>query len=361
MAERDVDAYYRQLCETLGSALMAADTDLKIRVWNAVASRMFGASESLMLGQPVISVIPQTARAQVESLLADALERGDTCRFEFEHRDAQGSGRELAGTIAPVVSEEGTCLGVSICFRDITKRIELQQRLDDNRKMVSLGEMAGAMAHHFNNILGGVVTSIDFARAQRNPLVDRRVLEQVGDALAKATSLVNGLLAFAEGDKSREDLADLTEVLNEVVDDTESRLRDTGITLRVDLAPLPVIAINRAATATILGNIIQNAIEAMPESGTLEITARLVETHVEVTISDSGAGMEESVCGRIFEPFWTTKGVLGQGGGGGGVGLGLAVAHGLTQMVGATISVESAPGHGARFTLRIPATPADAG
>ncbi len=355
MGTLGTDTYYRQLCETLGIALMATDTDLKIRVWNAVASRMFGASESLMLGEPVSSVIPQVVRARVEPMLADALRSGDTHRFEFEHRDGQGSQRELAGNIAPVVSEEGERIGVSICYRDITQRIELQQHLEESRKMVSLGEMAGAVAHHFNNILGGVVTSIDFARAQRNPLVDRRVLDQVGDALGKATSLINGLLAFSEGDTRRGDLADLTEVLNDLADDCEVRLRGSSIVLRIGYASLPVIEVNRVAIGTTLANIVQNAIEAMPEGGRLEITSELAGDTVVVAINDTGAGIEEAVRARIFEPFWTTKGVLASGGGRGGVGLGLAIAHGLAQMVGATIAVESAPDCGSRFTLRIPA------
>lgn len=351
------DTYYRQLCETLGSALMATDANLRIRVWNAVASRMFGASESLMLGQSVISVFPQAVRSRVAPLLEDAVNSGDTHRFEFEHRDAKGSQRELAGTIAPVVSQDGDRIGVSICFRDITRRIELQQDLDESRKMVSLGEMAGAVAHHFNNILGGVVTSIDFARAQQNPLVDRRVLEQVGDALGKATSLINGLLAFSEGDTRRGDLSDLTEVLYDLADDTEVRLRDSQIELKIDYAELPVIAVNRMAVSTTLSNIVQNAIEAMPNGGTLTIATTSHDDAVHITIADTGAGFEEAVRARIFEPFWTTKGVLGyggHGGGSGGVGLGLAIAHGLAQMVGASIVADSKPGAGSTFTLRIP-------
>ena len=361
MTKLETDPYYRQLCETLGIALMGTDADLNIRVWNAVAAQMFGAAESLMLGEPVISVIPQLVRARVEPLLLEALCQGNTNGFEFEHRDTRGSGRELAGTIAPVVSDDGERVGVSICFRDITKRIELQLQVAESRKMVSLGEMAGAVAHHFNNILGGVVTSIDFARAQQNPLVDRRVLDQVGEALGKATSLINGLLAFSEGDTRRGDLADLTEVLNDLADDCEVRLSDSRITLKIDYSELPAIEVNRMAIATTLANIVQNAIEAMPDGGTLEISAAQKGDWVDVIIGDTGPGFEASVRARIFEPFWTTKGVLGResgAGGAGGVGLGLAIAHGLAQMVGASITVDSAPDRGSRFTLQIPTRPA---
>jgi len=353
MAEVGTESYYRRLCESMGVALMATDADLTIRVWNAVAGRMFGAEESSMLGTPVISVVPQASRGHVERLLHDSLETGSTNQFEFEHRDGQGDQRELAGTIAPVVTAGGERIGVSVCFRDITKRIGLQQVVAESRKMVAMGEMAGAVAHHFNNLLGGIVTSIDFARSQQNPLVDRRMLEHIGDALGKATSLINGLLAFSEGDKRTEDLADLTETLYELVDDTEERLRDSNITLKVSLDPLPVIALKRMAVHNTLTNIIQNAIEAMPDGGELSIGARRLGGAVEITVRDTGVGLDEATRERIFEPFWTTKGVLGRGDGH-AVGLGLAIAHGLAHMIGATITVHSAPGAGSTFVLRIP-------
>jgi len=337
----------------MGVALMATDADLKIRVWNAVAGRMFGAEEALMIGTPIIAMIPQAARTPFERLLNASLRTGSTGQFEFEHRDAQGDRRELAATIAPVLSDGGDRIGVSVCFRDITKRIGLQQEVMESRKMVAMGEMAGAVAHHFNNILGGIVTSIDFARSQQNPLVDRRVLEHIGDALGKATSLINGLLAFSEGDKRTEDLSDLTETLFEIADDTEARLNESKIAVKVEFEKLPVVPVKRMAVYNTLTNIIQNAIEAMPDGGELGISAGQVGDAVEITVRDTGVGLDEATRERIFEPFWTTKGVLGRGEGH-AVGLGLAIAHGLAQMIGATISVHSAPGSGSTFVLRIP-------
>jgi len=349
----DTEIYYRQLCETMGVALLATDEQMKIRVWNAAASRMFGAGESPMLGTPVVSMLPGAVRGKFERLLRDSLESGATNQLEFDHRDEQGARRELAATIAPVLSESGDGIGASVCFRDITKRIGLQKEVAESRKMVSLGELSGAVAHHFNNILGGVVTSIDFARAQRNPLVDRRVLEQIGDALGRATRLIDGLLAFSEGDKRTRDLADLTETLTKVIDDLEQRLSDSGIRLDTSIEILPVTPVQRMAIHTTLNNIIQNAIEAMPGGGELSIAARRVASGVEVVISDTGIGLDEATRERIFEPFWTTKGVLGRGEGE-SVGLGLAIAHGLAQMVGATITVRSRPGHGSSFVVTIP-------
>lgn len=235
MAGTGAQTYYHQLCRHLGVAVIATDLQLNIRAWNAAATRTFGATEDRMIGTPIAQIIPRERRLIAERMLKRAMQTGETIQLEFQHRNAQGIARELAGTIAPVIAESGERIGASICIRDITRRIELQSELDESRKMASLGEMAGAIAHHFNNILGGAVTSIDFASASDDPRLKSRVLEQVGGALQRATTLVDGLLAFAQGDRRANDLSDLTEVINQLADDTERNIEGSAIEFSVNL------------------------------------------------------------------------------------------------------------------------------
>lgn len=358
MLENGTDAYYRQLCEHLGVALIATDLDLNIRTWNTAAARAFGAAAERMIGTPISLIMPQERRQAAERTLRRAIETGETTQFEFQHRDAHGERRELAGTVAPVVSESGERIGASICIRDITRRIAMHDELLESRKMVALGEMAGAIAHHFNNILGGIVTSIDYAGASGDPAIKGRVLEQVGRALQRATTLVNGLLAFAEGDRRTDDLSDLTEIVNEVAHEIKRNIEGRNIEFTLELPELPALPVASAQVMTVLRNIAQNAIEAMPDGGSLRIDVSLDDDSVVVLISDTGRGLEASAKSRIFEPFWSTKGVVAAGGGE-ATGLGLAIAHGLVQMIGGTISVTSQPGKGScfRVTFRRPPTP----
>ncbi|GAF71135.1 unnamed protein product, partial [marine sediment metagenome] len=273
--------------------------------------------------------------------------------FEFQHRDAHGEPREVAGTMAPVVSESGERIGASVCVRDITRRIMLQTELYESRKMVALGEMAGAIAHHFNNILGGVVMSIDYANASGDAAIKSRVLKQVGAALQRATTLVNGLGAFAEGDKRADDLSDLTETVNELADDLEEDLKGRGIEFTLDMPELPVVPVPRVQVRTILHNITQNAIEAMPDGGSLRIDVSFYDHSVVILIVDTGCGLDEAAKSRIFEPFWSTKSVLSARAGE-ATGLGLAIAHGLVHVLGGTISVTSEPGKGSCFRVTLP-------
>ncbi len=354
------NAYYRQLCEHLGMAVVATDLELNIVSWNAAAARTFGAAAERMVGTPISRILPQERREAAEEMVCRAIETGETILLEFEHRDAQGGRRELAGTVAPVVLDDGQRVGASICIRDITRRIDLQSRLHESRKMASLGEMAGAIAHHFNNILGGVVTSIDYALAGGNVAAKGRVLEQVGLALQRATGLVSGLLAFAEGDRRSDDQSDLTELVSQIADKTEAELSGRGIAFSLRLPALPILSVPRFPVATALGNIVRNAIEAMPNGGKLLIDVSLDSDSVIILVEDTGCGLDETAKSRIFEPFWSTKEQLG-GGATEGIGLGLAIAHGLIHMIGGTITVTSEFGKGSCFRVTLPRTDEDRG
>ena len=343
--EPATEAFYRRMCEHAGVALVATDDALNIRVWNVAASRIFGAGADSMIGTPVIQIIPQRRRSVAERKLQRAVTVGDTGEFEFACPDDRGQPRDLAAVVAPVVSDDGTRIGASLFIRDITKRLALQREVFEARKMASLAEMAGAIAHHFNNIAGGVVTSIDFAIDRQDAVIQDRVLRQTSKALARATKLMNGLLAFSGADEPTTDLSDLTELVLEVADEADEACQSRGIAFELTLPALPVVPVPRGQVLTALRNISRNAIDAMPDGGVLTIDAALEEKFVAVRIKDTGCGIDDPAMVRLFEPFWTTKGELGSTQGE-VIGLGLAVAHGVVQVMGGSISVSLAASKG---------------
>lgn len=348
------EAYYRDLCENMGIALIATNEHLRIRVWNMAAVRMFGAGAERMMNTDVLLVLPADRRECASRMLHRALDTGELGEMEFQHRDEIGQPREFAASIAPLVASGSRRVGASICIRDITRRIGLQNELLESRKLASLGELAGAIAHHFNNVLGGVVTSLDYAAsASDQPAVVQRILSQTSRSVVRAVALVNSLLAFSRRAPAADDLGDLTEVLNEIATETETLVAATPIRFHFELRRVPVLAVPRGHLTTVLRNLIQNAVEAMPEGGDLTLRAEMIDSSAVISVTDTGKGLDEIGRGRLFEPFWTTKGIAAASPGT-IVGLGLAIAHGLVHVMGGTIAVRSELNKGSTFTVRIP-------
>ncbi|MGB0716370.1 MAG: two-component system sensor histidine kinase NtrB [Phycisphaerae bacterium] len=347
------DAYYRHLCEHLGVAVVSTDAELNITIWNQGAARMFGASAELMVGTPIGSIFPQPHRQKAAELIGRAFTTGEAIPYEFDHRDDHGMGRELIATFAPVVADSGERVGASAAIRDITRRITIQRELDESRKMAALGTLAGTVAHHFNNLLGGIITSADFAMDSENPVIMKRVLKQVGQSMQRSTALVNGLLAFSGGNQQADDLSDVTETLYHAIDDIEKRTDSERVTTNLDIPNLPIIPFPRVQLTTILKHILANAVEAMPNGGTLTVNARADANYVSITIQDTGHGLDEAQLARVFEPFYTTK-TDAAGRPGVAAGLGLAITHGLVTALGGTIAVRSAPGVGTEFRVNLP-------
>jgi PAS domain S-box-containing protein len=345
--------FYRQLFEHAGVAFIATDEDFIIRNWNAAASRMFGASPESMIGTPLHSIVPQKQREQALKLFRRAIDHGEISELEFPYHDERGERRDLTVVISPIVPQPGTRIGVSAFMRDVTRRSKLQSQLLQSRKMAALGEMAGAMAHFFNNILGGIITSVDFARNSDDLVLKARILNQISEALSRATDLLEGLLSFAEGDRKDEDLSDVTEIVLSMADDFEAVLKAQNIKLVLDVPKLPVMEVPRVQMMTALRNVVQNAIDAMPDGGTLTIAVSLETDRIVTRIADTGCGLSEEELSRVFEPFWSTKGSLA-GGSKESLGLGLSVAHGILQFIGGSVTAASTLGEGSTFIISLP-------
>ena len=348
--------FHRRLCETVGLVLMASDVDLNLCTWNGAATRIFGADARSMIGRPMVAVFPPDQRETARNLLRRAIERGEVGQFEFRHLDPQERWREMSAIISPVTDENGQPLGASVFIRDVTLRMKLEHEVDRSRKLSSMGEMAGAMAHHFNNILGGIVTSVDFALASDDARLQRRTLEKTAKAVGRATILLESLLAFAEGVHTSLDLGDLTEIVLEVADQVESELSAAGIELHLNLHTIPTTPVPRTHIQTVLSHLIHNSVDAMPGGGIMHLELAPDGDRFRLTLRDVGCGIPHEQMERIFEPFFSTKSAA-SGAPEQNPGLGLSIVHGILQEIGAEISVDSTLGQGTTFNILLSATP----
>ncbi len=362
MADDDTDIppvgadFYRRLCEHAAMALIAMDADFRIVSWNAAASELLGRGADEMIGRDVLDVVPESRRKLLERLLRRTVDRGLTSQFEFHLNRPDGEAVDLLVVLSPIPAEPGEAhQGVAAWVVDETHRKRLSERLAQAEKMASLGTLASGVAHHFNNILGGVATFVDFALTSGDTPAMKRALQMTAEAAARASKITQQLLSFAKKDPHRTDLADLTEVTLTFVHLVERPLAEKGIRLRLDLRPAPIVAVEANRMHQVLGNLLTNAEEAMPDGGTITLGISRDNDRAKLTFCDTGVGIKPEHLPLVFEPFFTTKGLLA-GGEHANPGLGLSVVHGLITEMGGQIEVASEPDRGTTFTMTFPAT-----
>jgi signal transduction histidine kinase len=241
-----------------------------------------------------------------------------------------------------------------VWFNDITARLQLRRSMRKRERLTTLGALAGSVAHHYNNLLCSIATSLEFALNMNTMSAMRRVLRRTADAAGRATQLTQQLLAFAQADHRMRDLADLTETVLQYFDEHKGDWVARGVKIELDWERIPFLPLPREQLLIVIDNLVRNAAEAMPTGGVLSVALRRRdENRAVLAISDTGPGISPEEMEHLFEPFFTTKGELATGDAR-RAGMGLAVVHGLVNEMHGTISASNAPGGGARFEIVLP-------
>lgn len=347
------DEYFLEVCDSLGFGLLTVDCELRILYWNKQATRHIVPYCEDLGGRYVLDIIPEIHREAARKLFESAIQTKVSGEVEIKYEDAEGKKTTIVMIVSTIVDAEGHCAGASASLRDISERKRLSQELSRARQMASLGNMAAGVAHHFNNIMGGMLTSIDYVMPSDSPRELRRTLRLISQEIGRATRITKQLEAFAESEHDHSERSDL----NLLVKDFIARLRPAAeqaqIQLVTGIEPVSPVAFPVHRLLPILDSLTHNAFDAMTPGGM--ITLGLREDHGEavVTVVDTGCGISDEAKEHLFEPFFTTKGELG-GGEGKNVGLGLAAVHGLVSEMGGRISISSKVGRGTTVEVRLP-------
>ena len=239
----------------------------------------------------------------------------------------------------------------SATYRELTLA---QDHMVRTEKLRALGEMAAGVAHDFNNLLAVIVGRAELLlrRAQGPELV--RGLETIRQAALDGAQTVRRIQEFTRTRRTRPfRRVALLDVIREVVEMTRPRWKDEaqsrGVSYEVVIedGPVPSVGGRPEELREVFTNLVANALEAMPAGGRLALTLGVQGTTVVATVRDTGVGMSPETAQRVFEPFFTTKGPQGSG-------LGLSVVWGIVTRHGGTVEVESRPGEGATFVVRLP-------
>ena len=366
---------YRSLVESASDAVWRIDPMGRMAFVSPAAERLTGYTPEELVGRPFAMLLDEEsagrAQASIQEWLGGAPPRDQGGSVELIHRRKDGG--TFVGEVrsTPIYGPKGDLVEVQGITRDITDRkraqeeqAELEEQLRQSQKMEAVGQLAGGVAHDFNNILQAVFAHLDFALDGLSP-GDERYEELMGIARGaeKGSALTRQLLAFSRGQILRPKDLDV----NDLVGDLLKMIRRLiGEDIDLDFIAghnVGHVHADPGQIEQVLMNLCVNARDAMPEGGTIAIETRGVvldrgycEVHswaqegrfVVLSVSDSGSGMNEETRQRVFEPFFTTKEV------GKGTGLGLATVYGIVRQHDGMVTVYSEVGEGTVFGVYLP-------
>ena len=295
------------------------------------------------------------------------LQRGEAWSGQFINKKKDGSLFTEEAVISPVRDPSGTTVSFVAVKRDISNGIRLEEQLRQAQKMESIGQLAGGVAHDFNNMLGVILGRIEMAITRLGPL--HPVLHHLNDirkAAERSTELTKQLLTFARKQAINPKVLDFNEAIAAILTILQ---RLIGESIELIWRPgnnLWPVLIDPTQVDQILANLCVSARDAIADVGTITITTGTITVdehdqcglnglesggYVRLSVSDNGCGMDQQTIAHIFEPFFTTKAV------GVGTGLGLATVYGIVSQNKGHIDVQSTPGQGSTFTVVLPKAP----
>lgn len=356
-ALRQSEERFRELAESIREVFWLAEPHGRVLYVSPAFESVWGFGTAALYENPNLwrERIHDEDRARVTEAQRTELLGG----YDEEYRvvRADGTVRWIRDRAFPVRDASGAVVRVAGVAEDITDRRELEEQVRQTQKMESVGELAGGVAHDFNNWLTVIQSYSDLLLEQLPEEGEtREFVQEIQAAGERAASLTRQLLAFSR----REIIERRVVEVNAIVLDTEKMLRrllgeDVEVRTRLSQG-LPRVHADPGQLVQVLMNLAVNARDAMPRGGTLLVETAAVtapdaapgERWIALRVSDTGTGMPPEVASRIFEPFFTTKGL------GKGTGLGLSVVHGIVQQAGGRIELNTRPGEGTTFTVLLP-------
>ena len=359
---QEIEGKFSAIASTAADAIIVMDHKGIIAYWNSAATRIFGYTGEEALGRELHDLI---APPRYRQAYAEGFEKfrgsgqgpavGNTLEFIAVRKDRTEFPIEVSTSTIPV---EGEWHAVGI-VRDISERKKTEQELIKLEKLESLGVLAGGLAHDFNNLLAIILGNISLA------LVDTELTDQnfkrladVEKAVMRAQDLTRQLLTCAKGGAPVRQTASIREIIE---DSCRFSLSGSNVQCIFTFAEdLKAVEVDAGQIGQVINNLVINAIQAMPEGGTIRVKAENAAAvlpdelplapgdFIRISIQDQGIGIPQENLSKIFDPYFTTKQK--------GSGLGLATSFSIIKRHGGCIGVESVPGNGSAFHVYLPAT-----
>jgi hypothetical protein len=347
--------FNESIVESINVGLLAVDSTGRITGCNTALEELLGVRRDEAVGARVEDLFAEDFAETLQQALGAGGWELASLRHIYKLHTATRDARSLILNIAfaPLRRTEiAAHTGALVVLEDVTARVRLEEQLQQREKLTSIGLLAAGVAHEINTPLTGVSSYTQMLLGMLpNGDPKHKLLEKIHRQTERATGIVNNLLNFSRtGTVTEFDEVDANRVLDDTLQLLEPQLRQSQIEIVRDYDhALPAVYGNGGKLQQVFTNLILNARDAIPDGGRIKLsTATEDGESVIIHVTDNGIGIAPENVARIYDPFFTTKGV------GRGTGLGLAVSYGIVQEHSGHIAVNSAPGRGTTFRITLP-------
>jgi len=361
---------------SIGDAVMSIGCDGKIKRITPAAEALIGYKHEDAIGRPlneIFNIVNAKTRQAAFNPVNEVLKSGNITNMESDTIliSQDGTEHRISDSAAPIKDSEGNTTGVVLVFRDITREYQLEEQLRQSEKMQAIGQLAGGVAHDFNNMLSGIMNAAQLLNLPERNLDEKgnKLTTIILQAAQRAAELTAKLLAFARKGTVSSTTVNMHQVLDEALSIINSTI-DKKITIELKKnATKHILLGDPTDLQNVFINLGINASHAMPDGGSISIvTGNTILSkefcnashfdidpgeYIEIEFRDSGCGIPPENIKKVFEPFFTTKEQ------GKGTGLGLATVYGTVKAHHGAITIYSEVGKGTVFHIYMPCAPGD--
>jgi PAS domain S-box-containing protein len=364
---KETKDFLERIIESSKDGIVVADEKGVIISVNTAIEQMCSFKKEELIGKHTSELVieDKDTRKKILVKIAELFEKG-YATYETLHKKKGGSYITVECNTSVIKDINGNSVaGVSI-IRDITERKEMEHKLLQSEKLKSLGKLAGGVAHDFNNILAAILGRAQLLKMHFEPppgkeerrqsvLELKKGLEVIEKASLDGAETVRRIQEFArrrDEDKCFTDV-DMNGIIDNSIEFTKIRWKNEAeskgikIIIQKEFSTLPTISGSATELREVFANLINNAIDAMPQGGNIRITSFKEDSYIAIKVEDTGIGIANDSKDRIFDPFVTTKGPQSSG-------LGMSVSYGIIDRHRGTITVDSVEGKGTTFTIKLP-------
>ena len=346
------------IVEGLEEGILIEDDRGYITFVNPKLEKISGYKSRELIGKHWSNLYAEEFRSQIE-VETKKRSAGIASRYEAAIVNIDKKSIPVFISARPIFNQ-GKLVSVLSAISDISELKDIEMRMVRNARLRALGEMSGGVAHDFNNVLGAILGRVQLLlKSNPNPRFTDglKIIETAALDGAETVKRIQDFTRTRTGDKFVP--VDINEIVKDAVSMTRGKWKEeadaSGILIKMetDLQSLPGTLGNPGELREVLTNLIFNAVDALPNGGIIRISTQVEGDKILLIVKDNGGGMDENVLVKIFDPFFSTKGVKG-------TGLGLSVSYGIINRHSGEITVNSSPGKGASFIIRLPVVEVDA-